>query len=74
MDAKKIFDAVNFWQQDPSIHPLTCGNNSNHEPLIPSIKNDKCILICKDCDYTQDCIPKIVLQFFELEPNKIKDK
>jgi hypothetical protein len=74
MDAKKIAEAVTFWQNEPSIHPLTCGNNSNHQLLIPVVKDDRCILICKDCDYTQDCIPDIVLKFFELEPNKIKDK
>jgi len=74
MDAKKIAEAVTFWQNDPCIHPLTCGNNSNHQLLIPVIRDNKCILVCDDCGYTQECIPGIVLKFFELEPDKIKDK
>lgn len=36
-----------------SVHPYTCGNNSNHTPLFPLHKNGEIFLICRDCDYTQ---------------------
>ena len=38
------------WQQNDKVHPYTCGNDSNHSPLIPTVAG----WICKDCDYTQD--------------------
>ncbi len=39
------------------VHPLTCGNDSNHTPLFPAIQDGRRVLICRDCDYTQDCGP-----------------
>lgn len=35
-------------------HPLTCGNDSNHTPLYPFFNGKKVVLVCRDCDYTQD--------------------
>lgn len=35
------------------VHPLTCGNDSNHTPLYPYFDGEKVTLICRDCDYTQ---------------------
>ena len=40
-------------QNNPMLHPLTCGNDSKHTPLIPTIVKDEIVLICADCDYTQ---------------------
>jgi hypothetical protein len=36
------------------LHPLTCGNNSDHAPLYPYWNGDRVQLICRDCDYTQN--------------------
>jgi len=36
------------------VHPLTCGNNSDHTPLYPYWNGERVQLICRDCDYTQD--------------------
>lgn len=54
-------NAVTIWQtgRHPDgtplhrMHPLTCGNNSNHAPLFPLIDGDRVVLVCADCDYTQ---------------------
>ncbi|MDD4530920.1 MAG: hypothetical protein PHO80_05230 [Candidatus Gracilibacteria bacterium] len=35
------------------VHPLTCGNNSSHQNLIPVEENGEVILKCLDCNYTQ---------------------
>ena len=43
MDITKKVEAVNYWQNCAFIHPMTCGENSNHKPLVPHAileKND----------------------------------
>ena len=37
------------------VHPLTCGNDSNHAPLFPfwNEEEQRMELWCRDCDYTQ---------------------
>lgn len=37
-----------------AVHPLTCGNDSNHGNLFPLYEDGIVKLICPDCDYTQD--------------------
>lgn len=39
------------------VHPLTCGNNSNHANLIAVEINNNIKLKCKDCEYVQDFVP-----------------
>lgn len=58
-------DALTRWQTghwpdaEPTrrMHPLTCGNNSNHSPLYPMFDNDRVVLVCADCDYRQEDWP-----------------
>lgn len=55
-------DALTRWQTGRSpefarMHPLTCGNNSNHSPLYPMLDGDKVVLVCADCDYRQQDWP-----------------
>lgn len=45
------------YQPMQRMHPLTCGNNSNHSPLYPLIEGDAVVLVCADCDYRQDNWP-----------------
>lgn len=52
---------VRKWQACEFVHPLTCGNNSRHALLVPSIKEGKLVLTCPDCDYRQEHIPGVVL-------------
>jgi len=44
-------------QNNPMYHPLTCGNDSRHTPLVPVREGDNIVLICPDCDYRQEYIP-----------------
>ena len=37
-----------------AVHPLTCGNDSQHGNLYPLFEDGCVKLICPDCDYTQD--------------------
>lgn len=41
---------LNVWQKRGNFHPFTCGNNSNHEPLIATTDG----WICLECNYTQN--------------------
>jgi hypothetical protein len=56
-------EAVKAWQNNTSIHPLTCGKDSKHKGLIPVEKDGEVILKCPDCGYIQKCIPDAVLQY-----------
>ena len=57
----KIVDAVNAWQSAGFVHPLTCGNDSRHRPLVPQEDGDSdVVLVCLDCDYRQTNIPAVV--------------
>jgi hypothetical protein len=53
-----IFNGIKAHQANQQVHPLTCGNDSNHI-LIPYIENHVCILKCPKCDYVQTLIPGI---------------
>lgn len=52
---------VLFYQHLGTIHPLTCGNNSNHKLLVPRVRDMKVKMICKDCDHVQE-VPEMFLQ------------
>lgn len=57
----KIDGVENHWLYPNGfpIHPLTCGNNSNHKVLKAIEKDYKVILICEDCDYEQSYLPDL---------------
>lgn len=51
--------AVISWQEAPMVHPLTCGRDSNHRHLVPSVGFGHVQLMCLDCDYWQ-FVPLVV--------------
>ena len=53
MNNKQRIKILTSYQDNPMVHPLTCGNNSSHQNLIPVEENDQVILKCLDCDYIQ---------------------
>lgn len=72
--------AVNYWQNEAYVHPLTCGNDSQkHENLKArkvlladeaadgtEIKIEDIELYCVNCDYTQgeELIPPVVFSLY----------
>lgn len=42
--------ALSVRQADDTMHPYTCGNDSNHSVLVPSESG----WTCPDCGYQQD--------------------
>lgn len=60
--------AVNFWQSNPLVHPLTCGRDSNHPPLIGIMHEQTTpALECIRCGYLQAPIPDAVLRWYQIE-------
>lgn len=57
---EELIAAINDWQQDATIHPLTCGNDSRHALLYPVEENGRVVLRCRNCDYRQEWIPGVV--------------
>ena len=46
-------EVIKRFQCNPRVHPLTCGNNSSHSPLLPVDVAGELFLYCPDCDYKQ---------------------
>ena len=55
----EIIAMINVHQSNPNVHPLTCGKDSNHTPLLPMELEGRVVLACKDCDYIQKHIPPL---------------
>jgi len=53
MNNKQKIKILKSYQDNPMVHPLTCGVNSMHENLIPIEEDEEVILKCLDCDYIQ---------------------
>lgn len=61
LDEEFITNAVNHWNTEENTHPLTCGVNSCHKPLIYESGQLK----CQDCNYTQKHVPSCVLKEYD---------
>lgn len=70
MTNQEIMDKVNLWQSAGFVHPLTCGNDSQHQDLVPKEVSNKVVLVCSDCNYTQNWIPEEVLSNYVEEVRK----
>ena len=54
-------EQIKKYQACGFVHPLTCSSGC-HTPLVPVRVNDKIILICNNCNYTQDSVPECILR------------
>ena len=62
MDNKTKLSKIAQYQHNGNWHQLTCGNDSQHVPLVGKIVDGKVILVCCECDYDQDYIPEVVFK------------
>ncbi len=62
MTNEQIIKKVSLWQNAGFVHPLTCGNNSQHQNLVAKEVDGKVVLSCLDCNYIQNHIPDYVLE------------
>jgi Fe2+ or Zn2+ uptake regulation protein len=69
MTNKQKIKILTSYQDNQFVHPLTCGNNSNHQNLVPVEENDKVILKCLDCNYIQELSDDFIKVLKELDKN-----
>ena len=64
-DISKQKSNIEFYQKAGIFHPLTCYHDSNHELLVPLIRddNDSLFLRCPTCGYVQLYIPDVAREF-----------
>jgi hypothetical protein len=64
MTNPEIIAAIERWQTDPRLHPLTCcASDEIHTPLKPVEKGGDIILVCPDCGHRQFQIPAAVFEW-----------
>ncbi len=61
MTTAQIIAAVDKWQADPKLVPLTCKTDSTHGKLDAREVDGKAVLACSTCGYRQTYIPWIVM-------------
>jgi len=63
----EMINAIVYWQKSKDVHPLTCGNDSNHGLLFPGIdeETNTVVLSCPNCNYVQRFIPEIVFEHYK---------
>jgi len=59
---EKLISSVNEHQKRADRHPLTCGKDSNHAPLVAREQNGQVKLFCEDCDYVQNWVPSYFME------------
>lgn len=64
MNNEEKIKAVQWFQSQGRIHPLTCQEHSNIS-LTPVIISNNVVLECPLCNYTQIYIPAVVLEMYE---------
>jgi len=74
MTNQQIIDKINQWQNAGFVHPLTCGNDSQHQDLVPKEVDGRVVLSCSNCDYIQDWIPEEVLSNYVERMKEIMPK
>lgn len=74
MTNQQIIEKVAQWQNAGFVHPLTCGNNSQHQDLATKELDGKVVLCCLDCNYVQDWIPEEVLSNYVERMKEIMPK
>ena len=61
---KEIIEKINQWQSAGFVPDVTCPRSSwilDHGGLVPEEKDGKVILVCKECAWIQEYIPKEIL-------------
>jgi len=72
MKNKQKIKILTSYQDNPMVHPLTCGVDSNHQNLIPKEENNEVILMCLDCNYIQSLDDQFIKLLSDLDKNQRK--
>lgn len=60
MTNKDKIEKIEKWQKSPYTHELTCGEYDCQGILEPIELDNKVVLVCPECNYTQSYIPECV--------------
>ena len=64
MTNPEIIAAVERWQTDPRLYPLTCcASDQIHTPLKAIERAGHIILVCPDCGHRVHQVPEAVLEW-----------
>jgi hypothetical protein len=64
MTNPEIIAAIERWQTDPRVYPLTCCTSREvHTPLKPIERAGQIILVCPDCGHRELQIPEAILEW-----------
>lgn len=68
--------AVQCWQANSLLHPLTCHVNSGHPPLVCDVQDRGdvvcAVLLCPSCGQMQMRIPAAVLQSYQVATEAVQ--
>jgi hypothetical protein len=70
----QIVQKIKAWQNAGFLHPMTCGKDSKHAPLVAQATSNEVVLKCPDCDYVQEYIPDAVLRSEPEDLRKAKEE
>lgn len=73
MTNSEIIALIAAHQARGDVHPLTCGNDSNHENLVAVEVDGKVVLKCNDCDYVQTHIPGFLSVPLFVDPKAMEE-
>ncbi len=57
--------AIEEWQKNDRMHPMTCGMDSKHELLVPRTEDGTVVLKCPTCGLRQHYVPDIVYESYK---------
>jgi hypothetical protein len=57
-----VLAAARAWQDDRTVQPLTCANDSSH-PVLEAVTDGKdVVLACAACGYRQVLVPPVIVR------------
>lgn len=70
LSVSELVKSVNHWNIKHPDRPLTCGNDSSHDPLIAETHEGEVFIHCPDCDYQMGEVPFEVREWWSLRKHK----
>lgn len=62
MELEEKIKAIQAWQENKYLHPLTCGADRCSGVLFPVEEREEIILKCPECKYNQRYIPEFIYE------------
>jgi len=63
----EVEEALNYWQNDPNGHPMTCLYHSGTKLMVERAKNNGVYMYCPKCTYIQIDFPPSLLMYYDIK-------